>query len=460
MDNQYQKSNIVIVFLMLALAVCGLLAQYLHERSVSGHVLNIYCWDETFPALLAEYYPAYDPETQRIGTVQVHWFIAPDAGNVYQIELDKALRQQETAEQAARVDLFLAGADYIRKYTGTDDYAMSLDELGIGEDELSEQFPYTLQAARDSSGILRGISWQCTPGVMLYRRDMAREILGTDDPEAVQAAVKDWQGFEELAGKVKGIGGTMLASFDDTYRVFAGSRQRSWLAGEEITPDPALMQWVEQTRRFSEQQKLLPNEIWTSGWIDTVRGRTFCYFGPTWFIDDAFILLSLSTPATQGGELKEGNGTYGLWGVCQGPQPFSWGGSWLCAAKGTDNQELIADIMRTLCCSSATARAMTSGPKLYFVNNRQVMAERAADPNISIPFLAGQNPYPALLKTADEMPDPTRQMTPYDQAMHVSFQEACTPYFLGQASWALTWQRFLATVWGKHPELQDKSFMN
>lgn len=459
MDNQYAKSNLAIILLMLAFVACGLIAQYLHERSAGSQVLNIYCWDETFPILLAEYYPAYDPETQRIGNVQVHWFIAPTAGNVYQIELDKALGQQEDIEPSARVDLFLAEADYIRKYTGTDKYALSLTELGIGEEELSEHFPYTLQAAKDDRGILRGISWQSTPGVMLYRRDMAREILGTDDPAAVQAAAKDWQSFDELAGKVQGIGGTMLASFDDTYRVFAANRRRGWLIGEEITLDPALSQWVEQGRRFSEQRQVLPNEIWDSGWNKAVHGRTFCYFGPSWFIDDAFMLLSLETPVTQGGELKKGNGTYGLWGVCQGPQPFFWGGSWLCAARGTDNQELIADIMRTLCCSEATARAMTSGEKLHFVNNRHVMAERAADPGISIPFLAGQNPYAAMLRTAEEMPDPARQMTFYDQGMHDAFQAACTPYFQNLASWTLTWQRFLATVWVKHPELQDKSFM-
>ena len=459
MDNQFQKSNLIIVLLMLAFAACGLLVQYMQERAAGSKVLNIYCWDETFPALLAEYYPSYDPETQRIGAVQVNWFIAPEVGNGYQMELDKALSQQDSVEQTARIDLFLAEADYVRKYTGSDKYTLSLAELGIGEDDLREQFPYTLQAARDGDGILRGIAWQCTPGVMLYRRDMALEILGTDDPAAVHAATKDWQSFDELAGKVQEFGGTMLAGYEDTYRLFSSNRQHGWLQGEEITLDPALQQWVEQTRRFAEQKKLLPNRMWTSGWSEAVHGRTFCYFGPAWLINEAFMQLSLRTPVEQGGRLEKGNGTYGLWGVCEAPQPFFWGGSWLCAAKGTDNRELIADIMRTLCCSEATAWAMTSGQHLHFANNQQIMAKRAADPSISVPFLAGQNPYPVMLRTAYEMPDPTWQMTPYDQGMHHSFHSACIPYFQGQASWSLTWQRFLATVWSKHPELQDKSFV-
>ena len=38
----------------------------------------------------------------------------------------------------------------------------------------------------DSDGNLKGLSWQGCPGTMIYRRDIAKEVFGTDDPAEVQ----------------------------------------------------------------------------------------------------------------------------------------------------------------------------------------------------------------------------------------------------------------------------------
>ena len=45
------------------------------------------------------------------------------------------------------------------------------------------------------------------------------------------------------------------------------------------------------------------------------------------------------------GDKAVGNGSYGDWGVVKGPQGYFWGGTWICAAAGTDNQDLIKDIV-------------------------------------------------------------------------------------------------------------------
>ena len=454
MDSK-TKSFLLGTGLLIAAVLAFFFLAYKPTHSES-QVLTIYCWDNTFREVLAKNYPAYDPVRERIGTVTVKWIIYPDLNSVYQTELDQVLKQQPVLDSEHRVDIFLAEADYIRKYTGTDKYALSLAELGITEDELAEHFPYTRQAARDELGIERGISYQATPGVMLYRRDMAKEIFGTDDPAKVQELFDNWSKFEQASDQVKAAGGTMLGGFFDTYRVFSSSRHTSWLNGAEITMGPSLAAWVNQTQKFASEGKLLPNELWDPEWSKAVRsGRTFAFFGPAWFIDDAFILSSLKTPLSEGGALTEGNGTFGKWGACEGPEPFFWGGTWICAAQGTDNKELIADIMRTLCCNDDTARQMCSGDKLSFVNNRAVMRERAQDKEAGLSFLAGQNPYGIMADVAEKVPDPVRQMTPYDQGLHEMFRLSCTPYFRRQESWNQVWQRFLATVWLLYPELQD-----
>ncbi|MBQ2010914.1 MAG: hypothetical protein II259_10075 [Selenomonadaceae bacterium] len=58
-------------------------AWHIYDILSPGHVLTIYCWDSTFKDIMAKYYPAYNPETEMIGDVEVHWIILPHEDNVY-----------------------------------------------------------------------------------------------------------------------------------------------------------------------------------------------------------------------------------------------------------------------------------------------------------------------------------------------------------------------------------------
>lgn len=162
--------GLLCIFLMAGLGI----ALHIYDMMSPGRVLTIYCWDSTFKDILAKYYPAYNPETEMLGDVEVHWVILPNDNSVYQRNLDKALFDNDKANSNDSVDMFLVEADCVRKYTDNDYVAMDIESLGIAEPELSGQFAYTWQLARDGNGHIRGITWQATPGVMIYRRDIAR----------------------------------------------------------------------------------------------------------------------------------------------------------------------------------------------------------------------------------------------------------------------------------------------
>ena len=78
--------------------------------SEEGKVFNIYAWNEEFKGFFEKYYTV--PEG-----VTVNWIITPSADGAYQDKLDEALLNQESASADDKVDLFLAEADYILKYT-------------------------------------------------------------------------------------------------------------------------------------------------------------------------------------------------------------------------------------------------------------------------------------------------------------------------------------------------------
>ena len=455
MSRYVFKATGLILFVLVLIA--GGYYWYVCHKPV-GRVLNIYCWDNSFEQVLAKYYPAYDREKKCIGDVKVHWIIVPSTDNIYQTTVDKALAEQDEVSADERIDLFLSEADSVRKYTGTSETSLSMSELGITEEELQEQFSYTREAATDDGGNQRGISWQACPGVMIYRRDIAQQVFGTDDPAVIQQQVADWSKFEQASDLLLAAGHPMLAGYFDTYRVFASNRSQAWVNDQqEIQLDPALRAWRDQTKRFTRQGKNGPCNLWEKGWSAQIRGAVFCYFGPAWMINYALKPLSLAETVADGGKEQLGNGTFGKWAVCEGPQPFFWGGSWLCAAKDTDNAALIADIMRTLCCREDTTMKMAVDG-VEFLNNRKVMEKLAHDRDFSMPFLGGQNAYSIMYDVADKLVLPNR-LTPYDQGMNESFQAATREYFDGRISEEASWQKFLATAWLQYPELQSASFV-
>ena len=88
-----------------------------------GKVFNIYAWNEEFKGFFEKYYTVPDGVT-------VNWIINPSDGGVYQDKLDEALLNQENAAADDKVDMFLAEADYILKYTDTD-YTQDIQALGV-----------------------------------------------------------------------------------------------------------------------------------------------------------------------------------------------------------------------------------------------------------------------------------------------------------------------------------------
>ena len=164
-----------------------------------GKVLNIYAWNEEFKSRLIAHYPGYeevDGTTGKIGDVTVKWNITPSNDNAYQNNLDANLLKQADAATDDKIDMFLIEADYALKYVDTD-YTMPIADLGITDADLANQYQYTKDIVTDSKGVLKGVSWQGCPGVLIYSRDVAKEVLGSDDPAEVQKAVADWDTFTE-----------------------------------------------------------------------------------------------------------------------------------------------------------------------------------------------------------------------------------------------------------------------
>ena len=212
---------------------------FAEEAAEEGKVLNIYCWNEEFKSRLTDHYPGYeevDGTHGKIGDVEVVWNITPSDDNAYQNNLDENLLKQADAAADDKIDLFLVEADYALKYVDTE-YTMNVADLGITDEDLAQQFQYTQDIVTDSNGNLKGVSWQGCPGLLVYNRDVAKEVLGTDDPAEVQKSVADWDTFLATAQTMKDAGYFMTSSVNDAYRVFSNNVTSKWVEDGVINVD-------------------------------------------------------------------------------------------------------------------------------------------------------------------------------------------------------------------------------
>ena len=393
------------------------------DDAAEGSVLNVKVWNTEFISRVTDHYPGYeaiDDTTGKIGDVEVHWQITANEGNAYQDNLDQALLSQADAAADDKVDIFLIEADYALKYVNAaTPVAMTMDELGITADDLAKQYSYTQDIVKDADGNMRASSWQACSAGLIFNREAAKEVLGTDDLEAVQEAVKDWDTFVETAGKMKEAGYKMVASVNDTYRVYSNNVTKKWVEDGQIQIDDNLMKWVEDSKALVDAGEADTFDLWSDDWSKGFypEGKVFCYFGPAWFFNFCLAADDEGSIAHDGG-----------WGFVNGPQGFYWGGTWICGAVGTDNPTLVKDIILTMTTDNDVLKEIATADS-DCVNNKEVLAELAADESGNIALLGGQNPYEVLAAGAENID--MSNTSNYDQGCNEKFQLALKGYFDG-----------------------------
>ncbi len=412
------------------------------SASDEGKVLNIYCWNEEFKSRVTDHYPGYtevDATTGTIGDVTVKWNITPNDDNAYQNNLDATLLKQADASADDKIDIFLVEADYALKYVDTD-YTMAVSDLGITDSDLSKQYQYTKDVVTDSNGVLKGVSWQGCPGVLFYNRDAAKAVLGSDDPAEVQNYVKDWDTFNDTAKKMKDAGYTITSSVNDTYRVYSNNVSSKWVVDGKINIDDNIMKWVDDSKELVDAGETGTYELWSDDWKKGFypEGNVFCYFGPAW-------LVNFSMAADTEGSI----GYNGGWGATEGPQGFFWGGTWICAATGTDNPSLVKDIMLQMTTNDDVMKEIIEKDD-DFVNNQDVIAEMA-DSSYSSKILGGQNPLGIYSSGVSKLD--LSNLSAYDQGCNEEFQNAMKNYFEGTATKEEALDLFYKSVVEKYPEL-------
>lgn len=417
-----------------------------------GKVINIYSWNDEFRQRLEAVYPEVK-ETSKDGTVttlkdgtEIHWIINPNQDGVYQQKLDEALMNQADASADDKVDIFLSETDYVYKYTdAAADVAMPLKDLGIDPDkDLADQYDFTKTTASDADGVQRGSTWQCCPGLLVYRRDIAKDVFGTDDPEEVGKKMKDWDTAKATAEELKAKGYYTFASYADTFRLYGNSISQPWVedGATTVNVDQQVMNWIKDSKEWLDAgylNKTVKGQ-WNDDWNKAMgsESKVFAFLFPACGID--FTLK------------PNWDGEDGAWAVTNPPQEYNWGGSYIHAATGTDNPEHAKDIILAL---TGNKDNLLKISKDYsdFTNTKSGMQEVAKDDTFASDFLGGQNPFTYFSPVAENIK--IAPLSAYDQGCVELLQNAFSDYFQGQVDYDKAKSNFETAIKERYPEIQE-----
>ena len=287
------------------------------------------------------------------------------------------------------------------------------------------------------------VNWIINPsdgGVYQDKLDAA--LMAQADAAAVQEAVADWAKFDAVAATAKEKGYYMTASYVETYRTFSNNCTMAWVDEENnLQFDPMITTYLAQAKNYLDNGYTLTSGVWDDEKNQQMfaDGKTMCFFGPAWYYN--FSMGNAQDPE---------KGCSGDWAICQGPQAYFWGGTWLLAATGTDNPSMVADIMNTFTINEEVCSALVEN-EMQFSNNTNVNQKFAEDPEYGNAFLGGQNDVAVFVELAKNIKFENK--TIYDQLLTEGLQGYWREYCDGTVSEEEAMANYYKYINEKYPEI-------
>ncbi len=361
--------------------------------------------------------------------IKVEYTMIPMTNGEFQTKLKSALQSGDLP------DVVSLEASFVREYVESDFLADVSDLLPIAKELGTYQFTLDIGTYE---GITKAYSYQATPGALFYRRSLAKEYFGTDDPAAIQEIVSSMEKFEAAAKvvKEKSKGNTyMVGSTGDFQNLFFANRKQPWVVDNKLVIDPMVDQLFETAKSFRQNGYEAQANQWQEGWFAGMNDslvdakgnpkQVFSYLLPTWGLP--YVLMPNAAPKevkAEGSDTakKVGKDTSGDWACISGPMPYQWGGTWVGALDGAKNMDTAKEFIKFAALDTENLKAWalgtytndylkkidpTVGDKLAqgpgdFISSQKVVNEIIGqfDNAATSKFLAGQNSYKGFAEAA------------------------------------------------------------
>ena len=386
-----------------------------------GGTLNIWSFTDEVPTML-EKFKELNPDFNYDLNITI---IATTEG-AYQPALDQALMSGGSDAP----DLYVAEEAFVVKYTQGDaaHFAAPYADLGIdipGAVDAAQIATYAREIGTRGDGAIVALPYQATGGALIYRRSIAQDVWGTDDPATIKNNVGPGiDKFMAAAEEVKAKGYAMISGQNDLFHPMKSNASSGWIVDGKLNIDPGREAFLDAARTVWENEYSNRTSAWQDPWFadmsDAGPRKVFCFFGPAWLIN--YVM------AGNAGD------TFGDWAVCEAPIGFSWGGSYIIANNNSQHKAALGEIVNwiTLDTSDNGLQYMWANGTLYgeggtkdTVASGVVMGRSDG----SVDFLGGQNMFdvfvPAGVNAKGDI------MTQFDETINTIYQDMAAQYAQG-----------------------------
>jgi ABC-type glycerol-3-phosphate transport system substrate-binding protein len=401
--------------------------------------------------------------------VKVNYTMIPMTNGEYQTKVKAA------AGTADSPDVVALEAAFVKEWVESD-LLMNLNDL-LPLTEQLKTYPAVVQVGT-YDGVTKAYSYQATPGAFFYRRSIAKECLGTDDPDAVQAMVADMTKFVETAAKIKACGTGdyyTVGTAGELFNPFLANRSQPWIVDGKMVIDPKVVEYIKFSKLMRDEGYESGAKQWSEGWFagmnDTLTDangtpkKVFSYFLPTWGLP---YVLSPNAKSKDGT-----HDTTGDWAMINGPLAYQWGGTWVGVLDGSPNSELAKEFVKFVALDEENLTNWATGvyTNAYlkaidpstpddqaqaagdFVSS-QVVVEKITssfDNSTLATFLGGENSYGAFAKAAPNVNGSL--LTGSDDAIQRALEDPRDAYLNGTITEAEMYAKWLDAVRNEFPDL-------
>jgi len=391
-------------------------------------IINIWCYGDDVPKAIEKFkelHPDFGYEIKTNDLINVC--------ESYQVMLDDGL----AAGGSDAPDIYSVESAYANKYTQGEKYQYAADykDLGIDVDTLLKEASipkYSIDVGTNPEGKLVGLGYQSTGSAFIYRRSIAKDVWGTDDPSIIKDIIgPGWDKYFLAAADLKAKGYGICSSADDLWLAVANNSAQGWVVDGKLVIDPKREEFLDLAMKLKKNDYSNNSRAWLDDWYEDIKGegkkQVFGFLGPAWFLN--YIITSNS-----GGETV-GEGTYGDWAICEPPVASFWGGTWVLANKGTKAKDGVGEIIKWI-----TLDTSDTGFQYLLANDKLGLGTKETVASVTVmkksdgksDFLGGQNLFEVYIPAAEKANG--KNATEYDDAINLYWLNQVQEYTEGKKS--------------------------
>lgn len=387
--------------------------------------INLWSFTDEIPNMTTKYL-----ETHPDANVEFKTTIVATTDGAYQPALDQAL----AAGGKDAPDIYSTEAAFVLKYTQGDASTFAANYADLGLDDQMVKDAGIAQYSVDigsKDGQLKGLGYQATGGAFIYRRSIAKDVFGTDDPAAIKSEVgPGWEKFFQAADKLKAKGYAAVSGDGDMWHAIENSSEKGWIVDGKLHIDPKREEFLDLSKKLKDNGYHNDTTDWTEAWFADMSGTgakpVFGFFGPAWLIN-----YTLSDNAKD---------TKGDWAVTEAPTGFFWGGTWLLANKDVTKDEAkkqaVADFIKWV-----TLDTSETGLQYSWANGTMKAGEQGAKDSVAssvvmdksngeLELLGGQNIFDVFVPANANASG--KNLTQFDETINKLWRDQVREYTAGK----------------------------